>query len=386
MMILPSPSHQNPSLILGAKELPSFFSESSGFRIQCTLYTASIPLSHPFPFTTLKLERLDCLGAVDWVCTRCDSTPACECIGYYSYLLTETALWRLFPSSESGKKNDDNSGFFNPFSLDYVLDLSSVCDDCFCCQIYGYPDSYVLFCVLNVASEMENLSFISKAISLDCRFTAWLLRLEHGEKIDMLSIIVDRTYRLWSNSVAISSKSRAPRICHVKVTTSPQLAGCILQELTGSYGCMCTGCRLVRWLLPSLLAILPFKLVAFGTVNCIFSPNCMLIIIKIMNTLLCSTQYSSFDRLLSITNSLGLKIVWNVQGAKKTQVLEEVKILKRTAQPDILFLIEAMTNEKKTLVALFKKWGSITSILSSWLTIQEEYGLFGIIIIVMRQF
>ena len=39
---------------------------------------------------------------------------------------------------------------------------------------------------------------------------------------------------------------------------------------------------------------------------------------------------------------------WNVQRAKKAQVLEEVKLLKRNIQPDILFLLETMTNEKNT--------------------------------------
>jgi len=37
-----------------------------------------------------------------------------------------------------------------------------------------------------------------------------------------------------------------------------------------------------------------------------------------------------------------------VQGAKNIQVLEEVKILKCNFQPDILFLLETMTNEKNT--------------------------------------
>lgn len=37
-----------------------------------------------------------------------------------------------------------------------------------------------------------------------------------------------------------------------------------------------------------------------------------------------------------------------MQGAKNIQVLEEVKILKRNFQPDILFLLETMTNEKNT--------------------------------------
>ncbi|KAJ8444785.1 hypothetical protein Cgig2_011747 [Carnegiea gigantea] len=45
---------------------------------------------------------------------------------------------------------------------------------------------------------------------------------------------------------------------------------------------------------------------------------------------------------------------WNVQGAKKAQVLEEVKILKRTTHPYILFLLETMTNEKNTCLIIQK--------------------------------
>ncbi|KAJ8431196.1 hypothetical protein Cgig2_008470 [Carnegiea gigantea] len=260
MMILPSPSHQNPSLILGFLIFANFRrpaivydlhlvqgsfllflssrsqvgSGCSVLRIHCTLYTASITLSHPLLLYYPKIRgfRVPSCCGLGGFCNY----PMCSLMkdsmingfrllnnsapvpanyrGNYGYLLTKTALWRLFPSSKSGKKNDDNSG-------------------------------------------------------------------------------------------------------------------CILLEVTGSYECMCTGYGLVRWLLPSLLAILLFKL-----------SQLYLIIIKIMNTLLCSTQYSSSDRLLSITHSLGLKIVrfiffmkiisWNVQGAKKAQALEEVKILKCT--------------------------------------------------------
>lgn len=125
-----------------ARELPSlsFLSEASGFWIQCTLYTASIPLSHPLPLYYPKFRGFRVLscwlggfrnyrmcllmkdsmikGSRLLIC----SAPAAiqlqpaSCRGYYGYLLTEIALWRLFPSSDSGKKNDDNSGFFNPFS------------------------------------------------------------------------------------------------------------------------------------------------------------------------------------------------------------------------------------------------------------------------------
>ena len=50
-----------------------------------------------------------------------------------------------------------------------------------------------------------------------------------------------------------------------------------------------------------------------------------------------------------------MKIIsWNVQGAKKVQVLEEAKILKRNIQPDILFLLDTMTNEKNTQIIIQK--------------------------------
>ena len=38
-------------------------------------------------------------------------------------------------------------------------------------------------------------------------------------------------------------------------------------------------------------------------------------------------------------------ICWNVQGAKKAQVLKEVKFLKRMQNPDIIFLLETLTND-----------------------------------------
>ena len=41
-------------------------------------------------------------------------------------------------------------------------------------------------------------------------------------------------------------------------------------------------------------------------------------------------------------------ICWNVRGAKKAQVLEEVKFLKRIHKPDILFLIETLTNDSNS--------------------------------------
>ena len=41
-------------------------------------------------------------------------------------------------------------------------------------------------------------------------------------------------------------------------------------------------------------------------------------------------------------------ICWNVRGAKKAQVLEEVKFLKRIHKPDIMFLIETLTNDSNS--------------------------------------
>jgi len=43
-----------------------------------------------------------------------------------------------------------------------------------------------------------------------------------------------------------------------------------------------------------------------------------------------------------------MKIIsWNVQGAKRAQVLLEIQFLKRTHKPNIVFLLETMVNEKK---------------------------------------
>ena len=48
-----------------------------------------------------------------------------------------------------------------------------------------------------------------------------------------------------------------------------------------------------------------------------------------------------------------MKIIsWNVQGAKKANVHEEVKFLQRTHKPDILFLIETKTNTRNTMQIL----------------------------------
>jgi len=45
-------------------------------------------------------------------------------------------------------------------------------------------------------------------------------------------------------------------------------------------------------------------------------------------------------------------ISWNVQGAKRTQVLLELQFLKRTYKPDIIFLLETMVNERNILQLL----------------------------------
>jgi len=45
-----------------------------------------------------------------------------------------------------------------------------------------------------------------------------------------------------------------------------------------------------------------------------------------------------------------MKIVsWNIQGLKKPQVVQEIKLLKRKFNPDILFLLETLVNEKNLL-------------------------------------
>jgi len=41
-------------------------------------------------------------------------------------------------------------------------------------------------------------------------------------------------------------------------------------------------------------------------------------------------------------------ICWNVRGAKKAQVLEEVKFLKRIHNPNIVFLLETLTNDSNS--------------------------------------
>jgi len=41
-----------------------------------------------------------------------------------------------------------------------------------------------------------------------------------------------------------------------------------------------------------------------------------------------------------------MKIVaWNVQGAKKRQIREEIRLLQRSQQPDLMFVIETMASE-----------------------------------------
>jgi len=47
-------------------------------------------------------------------------------------------------------------------------------------------------------------------------------------------------------------------------------------------------------------------------------------------------------------------ISWNVQGTKKSQVLQEIQFLKRTHKPQILFLLETLVNEKNILAILPK--------------------------------
>ena len=38
-------------------------------------------------------------------------------------------------------------------------------------------------------------------------------------------------------------------------------------------------------------------------------------------------------------------LAWNVQGAKKHQLREEVRYLQKAQQPDLIFLLETMTSD-----------------------------------------
>ena len=49
-------------------------------------------------------------------------------------------------------------------------------------------------------------------------------------------------------------------------------------------------------------------------------------------------------------------ICWNVQGTKKTQVLQEIAFLKRTHKPQLIFLLETLVN-KKNLLDILPKMG-----------------------------
>jgi len=41
-------------------------------------------------------------------------------------------------------------------------------------------------------------------------------------------------------------------------------------------------------------------------------------------------------------------LAWNVQGAKKSQIREEVKYLRTVQKPDLVFLLETMATESTT--------------------------------------
>ena len=41
-------------------------------------------------------------------------------------------------------------------------------------------------------------------------------------------------------------------------------------------------------------------------------------------------------------------LAWNVQGAKKQQIREEIRYLQKSQQPDLIFLIETMASEDTT--------------------------------------
>jgi len=41
-------------------------------------------------------------------------------------------------------------------------------------------------------------------------------------------------------------------------------------------------------------------------------------------------------------------LAWNVQGAKRQQIREEIRYLQKSLQPDLIFLIETMASEETT--------------------------------------
>jgi len=64
--------------------------------------------------------------------------------------------------------------------------------------------------------------------------------------------------------------------------------------------------------------------------------------------------FSSFEP-SSHHQTVRMRIIsWNVRGAKKTQVLQEIAFLKRTHKPQLLFLLETLVNRKNILQILPK--------------------------------
>ena len=45
-------------------------------------------------------------------------------------------------------------------------------------------------------------------------------------------------------------------------------------------------------------------------------------------------------------------LAWNVQGAKKQQIREEIRYLQKSQQPNLVFLIETMTLEETAKLIL----------------------------------
>ena len=70
-------------------------------------------------------------------------------------------------------------------------------------------------------------------------------------------------------------------------------------------------------------------------------------------------------------------LAWNVQGAKKCQVREEIRDLQKSQQPDLLFIIETMVSEATTK-KIYHTSVLITMTLWFRKIIQEEFGFFGI--------
>jgi len=81
-----------------------------------------------------------------------------------------------------------------------------------------------------------------------------------------------------------------------------------------------------------------------------------------------------------------MKIIsWNVQGAKKMQVVQEAKFLIRTQKADMLFLLETMVNDSN-INKILPLLGLNIMIMFHQLITLEALLSFGIVTIFIHQF